>query len=60
MPKPISTSSLTMENWEVAPSIMMVLKVSVMVRNSRTYFVLEMVAMMVFIQKMISLLGIVS
>jgi hypothetical protein len=49
-----------MENLEVAPSIMMVLKVSVMVRNSRTYFVLEMVAMMVFIQKMISLQGIVS
>jgi hypothetical protein len=53
MPKPISTSSLTMENLEAAPSIMMVLKVWVMVRNSRTYFVLEMIAMMVFIQKMI-------
>jgi hypothetical protein len=50
MPKPISTSSLTMENLEVAPSIMMVLKVSVM---ARTYFVLEMAGMMVLIQKMI-------
>jgi hypothetical protein len=52
MPKPISTSSLTTEKLEISTSNMMVLKVSAMVKTSRTYFVLDTVAMKLFIQKM--------